>query len=71
MIFDRQKRQGQQLPITMFFQPSKKEKVPVASTVVEEIIDEEESTHLPQKRKCCPWKRHHLLKICKMSLAAQ
>ena len=47
MIFDRQKRQKQQLPITMFLQPSKKEKVSVANAVVEGIINEEEGVDSP------------------------
>ena len=47
MIFDRQKRQRQQHPIPMFFQTSTKEKVLMASTVVEEIVDKEEGVNSP------------------------
>ena len=35
----------------MFFLPSKKEKVPVARTVVEEIIDEEKGVDSPSTEK--------------------
>ncbi|XP_068216342.1 tigger transposable element-derived protein 1-like [Palaemon carinicauda] len=43
MLLDRKKKQRQQLPITMFFQPRKKEPVPPASTPSEEIEEVEET----------------------------
>uniref|UniRef100_K7FQ19 HTH CENPB-type domain-containing protein n=1 Tax=Pelodiscus sinensis TaxID=13735 RepID=K7FQ19_PELSI len=52
MLFERKKKQRQQLPITMFFQPRKKEPVPPATMPSEEIeeVSQEEVEEVSQEK---------------------
>ena len=52
MLLDRKKKQRQQLPITMFFQPRKKEPVPPATMPSEEIeeVSQEEVEEMSQEK---------------------
>ncbi|XP_066962141.1 tigger transposable element-derived protein 1-like [Macrobrachium rosenbergii] len=49
MLFDRKKKQRQQLPITMFLQPRKKEPVPAAATMVTPLETAEEVEEVPRE----------------------
>ncbi|XP_068230028.1 uncharacterized protein [Palaemon carinicauda] len=52
MLFKRKKKQRRQLPITMFFQPRKKEPVPPATMPSEEIeeVSQEEVEEVSQEK---------------------